>query len=337
MSTKRPTLKTISELSGFAVTTVSRALNDGPEIGAETKEKVRKIAEEIGYVRNRSGLGLVTGRTNVITLILSADHDVIDDHTGRLISAIAHSLKGSPYYMNIVTFSSQEDRLQVVKHVVETGGTDAIILNQTEPEDERIAYLMARSFPFAAYGRTSWQDRHPYFDFDTEAYADLAVRRLLAKGRRQFLLVSPPITLSYSQHLLSGVKRARSEFDYELEVLEGVTSHDGSEALLAALLDRLKTDRSIDAIITPSTATAVLSLAAIEQSGRTLGGDIDVFAKEASPYLKLIRREILSVYQDLTLAGDFLARAAIQSIERPDEPMMQRIEKTSEQSPVGPF
>ncbi len=330
MPFKRPTLKTISELSGFAVTTVSRALNDGPEIGADTKEKVKKIAEEIGYVRNRSGLGLVTGRTNVISLVLSADHDVIDDHTGRLISAIAHSLSGSIYHMNIVTFSSDADRLAVIRHVVETRAADAIILNQTKPEDERIAYLMERGFPFAAYGRTNWQAQHRYFDFDTEAFGEMAVRRLYEKGRRHFLVVAPPADLSYSQHLIAGLERVHKDHDYTLEVLEGATSHDTGEVLLRTLLDRLQSAEPVDAIIAPATATAVLSLAAIEQSGKRLGTDIDVFAKEASPYLKFIRSEILSVYQDLTEAGDFLAKAAVQAIEHPESPLMQRLEPTTE-------
>ena len=67
----KPTLKTIAELSGLAVPTVSRALNDAPDIGAKTKEKVRRIADEIGYIPNRAGVRLRTGRTNVVSLMLA--------------------------------------------------------------------------------------------------------------------------------------------------------------------------------------------------------------------------------------------------------------------------
>jgi LacI family transcriptional regulator len=85
---ERPTLKTISQLSGFAVPTVSRALKDAPDIGKSTRETVQRIAREIGYVPNRAGVRLKTGRTNVISLVLSSDHDMMN-HTTRLISAIA--------------------------------------------------------------------------------------------------------------------------------------------------------------------------------------------------------------------------------------------------------
>jgi len=64
---QKPTLKTIAQMSGLAVPTVSRALNDAPDIGSETKKTIRRIADEIGYVPNRAGVRLRTGRTNVIS------------------------------------------------------------------------------------------------------------------------------------------------------------------------------------------------------------------------------------------------------------------------------
>jgi LacI family transcriptional regulator len=93
----KPTLKTISELSGLAITTVSRALSNAPDISISTKEKVKKIADEIGYIPDRAGVRLRTGRTNVISLIMSTDSEIMD-MTGRLISSIALGLRGTPYH-----------------------------------------------------------------------------------------------------------------------------------------------------------------------------------------------------------------------------------------------
>jgi len=79
-SNGKPTLKTIAQMSGLAVPTISRALNDAPDIGNSTKELVRKIAAEIGYVPNRAGVRLRTGRTNVISLVMSTEHDKTPKH-----------------------------------------------------------------------------------------------------------------------------------------------------------------------------------------------------------------------------------------------------------------
>ena len=61
---RRPTLRTIADLCGLGVPTVSRALNDSPEIGEETKRRIRQIAEEVGYIPDRAGLRLRTGQTS---------------------------------------------------------------------------------------------------------------------------------------------------------------------------------------------------------------------------------------------------------------------------------
>ncbi len=49
----RPTLKTIAFMTGLGITTVSRALKDAPDIGMETKERVRLVAAQLGYQPNR--------------------------------------------------------------------------------------------------------------------------------------------------------------------------------------------------------------------------------------------------------------------------------------------
>ncbi|MEZ5767451.1 MAG: LacI family DNA-binding transcriptional regulator [Paracoccaceae bacterium] len=175
--TRKPTLKTISELSGLAVATVSRALNDAPDIGADTKKLVRRIAADIGYVPNRAGVRLRTGRTNVITLVLSTEPDTMD-HTARLITSIAEELRDTRFHLTITPFFPDQDPMQPVRYVVETGSADAVILNQTQPDDPRVRYLAERGFPFATHGRTDMGLEHNWFDFDNTAYGRIAVETL---------------------------------------------------------------------------------------------------------------------------------------------------------------
>ncbi|MEJ1992395.1 MAG: LacI family DNA-binding transcriptional regulator, partial [Maritimibacter sp.] len=98
--TRKPTLKTIAEISGLAVATVSRALNDAPDIRADTKVLVRRIAAEVGYVPNRAGVRLRTGRTNVISLVMSTEHSMMN-HTAQLIWSVAEELRHTPYHLII--------------------------------------------------------------------------------------------------------------------------------------------------------------------------------------------------------------------------------------------
>lgn len=67
----RATIKTIAQKADLSVGTVSRALKDCSSVKDKTKERVRQIAEEIGYVRNLDGLRLRTGRTYSVAVVMT--------------------------------------------------------------------------------------------------------------------------------------------------------------------------------------------------------------------------------------------------------------------------
>lgn len=328
----KPTLKTISRISGLAVPTVSRALNDAPDIGSDTKKLVRKIADEIGYVPNRAGVRLRTGRTNVISLVMSTEHDLMS-HTARLISSVAGGLRHTPFHMIMTPFFPDQDPMEPVRYIVETGSADAIILNQIRPQDPRVAYLMDRKFPFATHGRTDWADQHAYYDYDNNAFGRLAGQRLAARGRKHILLIAPPRPHNYATHMITGVTEAAQAAGIGLTIPDDVTSDMASAEVVTILRRALDANPQIDAIVTASTSSAMAAVAALEQHGARVGQEIDVFAKEAVPFLKLFRADILTISEQVNTAGDFLARAAIQAIRKPEEPPMQALEVPSDEVP----
>ncbi len=334
MTPKRPTLKTISEMSGFAVPTVSRALKDAPDIGEATKVKVRRIAAELGYVPNRAGVRLRTGKTNVISLVLSNEFDGINDLSGRIITSVAQGLRGTPYHLIVTPYREGEDRMDPIRYLVETRSADAVLMAQIEQDDPRVNYLLERGFPFATLGRSERCSEYPYIDFDNEAFGKLAMRRLGGFGRRNILLIAPPLAQSYSQHMIAGTRAVEAETGARVEILQSATSHDERARLEAALVERMAQAAPVDGIIAPSTTAAIAAVVALEGAGRTLGKDIDLYAKEPSPFLRILRAPIMAVHEEPMIAGRFLAKAAIRAIERPDLPPMQAVECARE--PVAP-
>ena len=327
----KPTLKTIARLSGLAVPTVSRALNDAPDIGSETKKLIRKIANEIGYVPNRAGVRLRTGRTNVISLVMSTEHDLMS-HTARLIGSVASGLRDTPFHLVVTPFFPDQDPMEPVRYIVETGSADAVIMNQIQPDDPRVAYLMERKFPFATHGRSNWSDQHPYYDFDNNAFGRIAVNQLAARGRKNIYVVAPPKAHSYAQHMIAGVQESGAAQGVTVTIANDITSDTASADVVASLRKTLQAHPDIDAVITASTSSAMAAVAAVEQHGAQVGQRIDVFSKEAMPFLKLFRADILTIAEQVNTAGEFLAKAAIQSIRKPDEAPMQGLEVPSDET-----
>ncbi len=326
----KPTLKTIARISGLAVPTVSRALNDAPDIGAETKKLIRKIAKDVGYIPNRAGVRLRTGRTNVISLVMSTEHDMMG-HSTRLISSVAGGLRDTPFHLVVTPFFPDQDPMEPVRYIVETGSADAVIINQVQPQDPRIAYLMERSFPFATHGRSDWADRHPYYDFDNSAFGEIAVNELADRGRKNVLLIAPPAAQAYAQHIIYGTRKGAADRGLNVTLADPVTSDTKIDDIVDYVDITLRNHPEIDAIMTASTSSAMAAVAGLEKIGAKVGREIDVSTKEAVPFLKLFRADILTTTEKVGAAGEFLARAAIQAVRSPLTTPMQHLEVPSAQ------
>ncbi|WP_299150809.1 LacI family transcriptional regulator [uncultured Tateyamaria sp.] len=322
---ERPTLKTIARLSGMAVPTVSRALADAPDIGKETKARVRDIARQIGYRPNRAGVRLRTGRTNVISLVMSTEHDMMN-HTARLISSVTSALRGTPYHMIITPYFPDEDPMVPIRYIVETGSADGLIINQIEPDDARVRYLMDHKFPFVTHGRTQMGAEHAYFDYDNMAFGDLALRALAERGRRHIAMLAPPRSQTYAQDMIAGAQAAAVELGVDFHVIEGVDAHCDNPVIERAVLPMFQNGQVPDGLITTSIGACVTIVAAVESMGLTVEQDFDVVAKEAITFLRRFRPGIIVVKEDIDRAGTFLARALMHRIAQGDDPPMQELD-----------
>lgn len=311
----RPTLKTIATLAGLSVATVGRALKDAPDIGEETKRRVRELAGQVGYRPNRAGVRLRTGKTNVIALVRSIEEDVMN-HTSQMINGASTALRGTAYHMILMPYFTDEDPISPIRYLVETGSADGVIINQTQPDDPRVRYMHARGFPFATHGRTDMGIEHPFFDFDNEAFARIVVQEMVARGRRRLALLAPPRGQSYAFHMVKGFTEEAARLGADARVFDAVTSDDAPlriETYAASVF--AGADRP-DGIIVGSATGSMAVVTGGESLGLVLGRDFDVGTKDSVGFLRRFRSDMLVVREDIRLAGEFLARAVMAAIDR---------------------
>lgn len=310
----RPTLKTIAFMTGLGVTTVSRALKDAPDIGEDTKRRVQLIARQVGYRPNRAGVRLRTGKTNVISLVLNTDEQLMG-FISDIISGVTEVLAPTPYHLVLTPYSSRSDPMDPVRYVVETRSADGIIISQTRPEDARVRYMSEHDFPFATHGRTETGIEHPWHDFDNAVFARLAVERLIARGRRRLALLAPSPALTYHRHMTAGFAEGVVE--------GGVTDIPFATAWVDQPIEEIRRQAARllarqtppDGIVCGSGSAAIALVNAIEESGLRLGRDIDVVTKQSTQLVRMFRRELLVVDEDFRLAGRELARAVLARID----------------------
>jgi LacI family transcriptional regulator len=199
-SDRRGTLKHLAEELNLSITTVSRALGGFDDVAEVTRRRVRDAANRANYVPNAAGKMLVTGQSGFIGLLLPVrDAHFLDPFLGEFILGLSEGLHARGKDLFMATAPGKTE-LDVLKHVVESGRADAMVLMRIAENDERVAYLNDRGFPFVTHGRTLGSHlRYNWIDTDGEQAFAQAFRLLHGLGHKRMALLSitEPMTFRY--------------------------------------------------------------------------------------------------------------------------------------------
>lgn len=316
----KPTLKTIAQMTGFAVTTISRALNNAPELAQETRDRVQKIAAEIGYLPDRAALRLKTGRTNVIALVLEPDEQIYG-FGSSIVTGLTEAVRNTAYHIVITPLFRNVEPIEPIKHIVRNRMADGVVFSKAESFDERIRFLIDNDFPFVSHGRTNWPEKHPSVDFDNESYAYGAVKRLVQKGCKKVSIILPDSALTYTDHLKSGVARAAQETGVAYEFAADVNLNSPTDAIRTYVMKRTKRPDGPDGYVCASEVSALAVIGGLNDSGKVVGKSAHVVSKQASEMFAQFQPGAETVFEDFVDAGRVMGRLILRRIagEAPDD------------------
>jgi LacI family transcriptional regulator len=327
--TQRPTQRTIAEKAGVSVGAVSRALANDPLMAEETRSLVRRIAEEVGYTPDRAAQRLRTGRTQVISLILSPHEEILGYGTS-LIRGITSALKDTPYHLVVMPDFGLEEPDTLVRRIVRDGLADGILFSRTEPDDYRVRYLLEADFPFVCHGRTELATQHPFVDFDNFEFARRAAESLVAKGANHLAILLSPRKFTFSNHLLHGFMATVRDSGVKHEIIEGATLDSPSETIEAAIRRRFGEADAPDGLILPGEVSGLAALAAIQDLGLVPGRDVHLVAKQTTGLFGLVRPRVPSLYEDLAAAGETMAGLLLRRLTGEPAATLQSLQPVTE-------
>ena len=214
---RRATLRTISELTGLSPSTVSLSLRGGTSLKGETHRKVAEAAAQLGYVPDRAGVRLRTGKTNVIVLVLDGADDSID-FARQMIQGIGATITDTRYHLTVTPVFDRQS-VETIRYIVANRTADGVIITHTSARDPRVQLLMDNDFPFVTHGRTEFFAPHPFHDFHSEEFVRLAMERMVAKGAKSVMLVIGGDTTYNYHNIVAAFERAGTRLHIETEVL----------------------------------------------------------------------------------------------------------------------
>lgn len=284
-------IRQLADHLGISIGTVSRALNNRPDVNPETRKRVLSAAAELGYVPNQSGRSLRQGSTSTIGFMIESGSDgsgTYDNFFLEVFSAIQHVFARHDLDLVVLPCSTDEDPLHHLQRMVSRRIVDALIISATRRKDPRISFLAEAHIPFITLGRSGTPGPHPWLDLDFEGVANMAVDRLVAKGHTRIALGLPSNDINLGFLLLdsykAGLERHGIAFDPSL-VVRSASSEQGGYQVAHEVLNM------------PNRPTAVLlvhELMAIglyrrmSDAGLVPGKDLSVIGFRESPLSRFL-------------------------------------------------
>ena len=297
---KRLTLEEIGRIAGVSRSTVSRVINDHPNIRPAVRQRVEDVIRQTGYQPNSAARSLASSQSRIFGLVMPSilQSAFADPYYPLVIQAISHACNQNDYTPALFLFQTLEEEEKVSQRIVVSGLIDGLIITADTIESAFVSKIQQYDIPFVQIGRPlqSSAAEISYVDVDNEAGAYLATSHLIQHGYRRIgQLATAHNTAGADRDV--GFRHALADrglpIDEALIEVSDFSEAGGYDAMRALL------DRQPDAVVAQSDAIALGAIRAIRDRGLNVPQDIAVvgfddmpLAASADPPLTTVRQPI---------------------------------------------
>lgn len=307
MTGRKPTIDDVARLSGLARATVSRVLNDGPNVSDRSRTRVLEAVAALGYQVNLQARYLAGGGNRSVLLILSSDTES----------------EPNSYYQSALEIGAlrigMQTGLELAAHTLQTRpGVDARLIELVEdsrcsgviltpPFSDRVELLAALKETGTVVVRISPAADEPRgipgVGMDDAAAGFALARHLLALGHRRFGFIQGLAEHLSAEQRYRGALRALTEAGLGAEAMRAERGNFTFKAgvdLLPAMVARADPPT---AIICANDDTAVGALFAAHRAGIDVPGDLSIASFDDTPVSALVWPPLTTVHQPLKEIG----------------------------------
>jgi len=233
-------LQDIAERAGVSLMTASKAMRDGTDVAAQTRARIRLLAQEMGYVPNSMAQGLRNRKTRLLGLVLSTVSNPI---FARTVSAIEEAAHEWDYDLILThTLNSPEREEACIRRLLARSVDGLLIfpVYRLAPTAAIYDVLGQRQTPTVILGqRAPFCAQFPNVESDDLAGSQQMTRHLLELGHKKIAYLCGPPGAPWAQDRLEGYRRALREEQIEpddrLIFTAGASMEEGEKAALQML------------------------------------------------------------------------------------------------------
>ena len=290
----RTSLKDLAKELGVSIATVSRALRNSPEIGAEMQEKVKALAKKLNYRPNPFAQSLRKEAPRVIGVVVP---NLVTHYYAAVLDGIEDEARESGY--SVICANTHEDserEVQAIDNFISLHVEGIIAcLAQSTTDYKHFEEISQMSIPLVFFGRTCLSDKFSCVMANGDVAAQEATQHLIDTGSRRIAFIGGPNHLDMVRRrkhgYLEALRENRIPIERELVVCEKI-DYDWALEATKRLLDM---ENRPDAILAFNDIITFAAFSAIKDKGLRIPEDValigftdDVHAQYVTPRMSAI-------------------------------------------------
>lgn len=234
------TIKDIAKEAEVSIATVSRVLNNKPDVGDNTRAKILKIIEKMNYNPNSIARGLVMQKTHTIGLVIP---DISNPFFPQIVRAVEDKAQKLGYSVILFNTDNHLEREKKAVELFKSKQIDGLIVSFSLGNEEILKSLKKANYPVVQIDRSTLADIYPLVSIDNQKSAYQMVEYLLNKGHKKIAHISGDLNTTTARERLLAYKKALSDYGVELNqnyIVEGDYSQESAYKAMQKIL-KLKT------------------------------------------------------------------------------------------------
>jgi len=321
-STKNVTLKEVAAELGVSTMTVSRAINNRPNVDEQTKKKIMEVVTRMGYTPNLVAKSLISSKTYTIGVVIP---EISHSFFPEVVKGIEEVANSHNYQIFLTNTSDSFEKEKAVIEALRAKRVDGILISTSLTNNDYSFYkrLVESGLPMVFFDRCISDVGISCIGVNDKSASRQITEHLINKGYKRIGYLSGPKQLSIGKDRFEGFMEAmllhNLPVDENLIIENGFNEKGGYHAMNKLL--ELPVSQRPRAVVAVNDPVAFGAMDAIREAGLRIPEDIAIVGFTNDIRASLVNPPLTTVHQPAFEVGKKAASKIIKTIEYEDEPV----------------
>lgn len=327
---KKITLKDIAKILGISVATVSRVLNDKPDVSELTRYKVKKLIKAYNYKPNTLAIKFRQHKSGIIGVIVPR---LPHYFFSMVFSGILNVANRKGY--SIMLYETNNDFEKEIEYIdiLMNNNVDGLLisLSKTTSDFDHLQKIKEEKIPIVLFDNVSEYFNGTKVIVDDTYGAFKAVEHLIKSGRKKIAHIKGNKTSLVAKKRLDGYINALQKYEFQIEnsiILECIKVNDEEGYSLTKQLLSLPENNLPDAIFVVTDEVAVGVIKALKEANKKIPDEIAVVGFSDSVVAKVTEPQLTTVQQPGVEMGKRAVEILINKIEKGEDRVFTEVLNT---------